>query len=189
MHITTRLICLYTTLLLSVVCTAQNNNNITISPNAVKDSTKKSISARTVGVIGGDTITVEYHSPAVRGRNIWGGLVPYDEVWVTGAHSATAIDFPKEFMVGATSLPAGRYAFFTIPGKEEWTIILNKNWEQHLTDDYDAKDDLVRIRVKPQKTEHTERLEYFIIPARVNGGAIVVAWEKIKVELPFTLKK
>jgi hypothetical protein len=189
MNLTARFLYLFTTLILSTVCLAQNSDKVTISPNAAKDSTKKSISARAVGVIGSDTIVVDYYSPAVRGRNIWGGLVPYDEVWVTGAHGATAIDFPKDFSVGSSTIPAGRYAFFTIPGKEEWTIILNKNWEQHLTDDYDAKEDVVRLKVKPQKNEHTERLEYFVIPGKGNGGSIVVAWEKLKVELPFIFKK
>lgn len=164
-------------------------SDFTYRPNEVKDSTKRSIKARAVGMINGDSVTVDYYSPAVRGRIIWGGLVPFGEVWVTGAHNATAIDFPKDIQIAGTTLRAGRYGFFTIPAKEEWIIILNKNWDQHLADDYDAKDDMLRVMVKPQKNEHTERLEYFIVPGKDSGGAIVVTWEKLRIELPFTLNK
>ena len=80
------------------------------NPNLVKDTTKKSIKSMAVGTIGGDTVTIKYHSPGVRKRIIWGGLVPFGEVWVTGAHDATLLEINKSFMVAGKTIPAGKYA-------------------------------------------------------------------------------
>lgn len=157
------------------------------NPNLVKDTSKKSIKSMAFAVMNGDSVKINYHSPGVRKRIIWGGLVPFDEVWVTGAHDATTFEIPKPFIIGGKQLPAGKYAFFTIPGKNLWTVIINKNWEQHLAGEYDAKDDVVRLKVKPKKNVHTERLQYFV-DGKNNIGKIAVAWEKVKIELPFTFK-
>ena len=158
------------------------------NPNLVKDTTKKSIKSMAFAVVNGDSIKINYHSPGVRSRIIWGGLVPYDEVWVTGAHDATTLEIPKTITVNGTEIPAGKYAFFTIPGKEEWTAIINKQWKQHLATEYDEKEDVVRIKVKPQKVNHTERLQYFIELNKNNSGKIAVAWEQLKIEFPFAIK-
>lgn len=173
-------------LIWSTFITAQNNSEVCYNPNLIKDTTKKSINSMATLVVNADTVIVSYHSPGVRKRIIWGGLVPYEEVWVTGAHDATYIIMPKTFKVNGTSIPAGKYAFFTIPGEKEWTLIINKKWRQHLASEYDDKEDLVRIKVTPKKVEHTERLQYFIEMSNNNEGKISVAWEKIKVQLPFS---
>ena len=154
------------------------------NPNLVTDTSKKSIKSMAFIVVNNDSIIIKYHSPGVRKRVIWGGLVPYDEVWVTGAHDATTIEFKNPLTVDGTTLPAGKYAFFTIPGKKEWTIIINKHWEQHLASEYDAQQDIVRVKVKPKKNKHTERLQYFIELENNNKGNIAVAWERIKIEIP-----
>ena len=167
---------------------SQNNSEVCYNPNLVKDTTKKSIKSMAFQVINGDSIKISYHSPGIRKRIVWGGLVPFDEVWVTGAHDATHIIIPKPFEVGGKTIPAGKYAFFTIPGEKEWTLIINKNWNQHLASEYDEKEDIVRVKVKPKKVDHTERLQYFIEMGNKNDGKISMAWEKIKVELPFKLK-
>lgn len=169
---------------------AQNtkkSDDVCYYPNLVKDTSKKSIKSMAVGVINGDSVKIKYHSPGVRNRIIWGGLVPYDEVWVTGAHDATTLEIDKPFVVGGVEIPAGKYAFFTIPGKKSWTIIINKNWKQHLAMEYDEKDDVVRVKVKPAKNEHTERLQYFI-ESNKKGSVIAVAWEKIRIEFPITIQ-
>jgi hypothetical protein len=176
------------TVLATIIANAQQTDGVTLNPNQVKDSTKKSFPSRAIGIIGHDTVTIDYHSPGVRGRVIWGGLVPFDDVWVTGAHSATSINIPKTFFVAGKEIPGGKYAIFTIPGKDEWTLILNKNWDQHLADDYNAAEDIVRVKVKPMQTLHTERLQYFIEPGKGTKGVIAIAWDKIRVELPFELK-
>lgn len=163
----------------------QAQEEVCYNPNLVKDTSKKSIKSMAVGLAGRDSIKVAYHSPGVRKRIIWGGLVPFDEVWVTGAHDATVVTFAKPVVIAGKEVPAGKYAFFTIPGRKEWTLILNRNWAQHLASEYDEKDDVVRVKVKPLKMAHTERLQYFVETGKGQSGKLAVAWEKVKVELPF----
>jgi hypothetical protein len=158
------------------------------NPNLLKDTTKRSIKSAAVGMIGQDSVKINYHSAGVRGRIIWGGLVPYDEVWVTGAHDATTLEINHPFVVGGKEIPAGKYALFTIPGKKEWTVIINTKWQQHLATEYDQKEDVVRIKVKPVKHAQTERLQYFIEPGQSNAGKIAVAWEKLRIEFPIMIK-
>ena len=174
-------------LLLSVYGYAQKEE-VCYNPNLIKDTTKKSIKSMAYAIVNGDSIKINYHSPGVRKRIIWGGLVPFDEVWVTGAHDATTIEMPKAFVVNGKTIPAGKYAFFTIPGKNEWTVIINKHWKQHLASEYDEKDDIARIKVKPMKVDHTERLQYFVETGKGKEGKIAVAWESLKIEIPFILK-
>jgi len=166
----------------------QKKEEVCYNPNLVKDTSKKSIKSMAFAVMNGDSIKINYHSPGVRKRIIWGGLVPYNEVWVTGAHDATTLEIPKAFVIGGKQVPEGKYAFFTIPGKKEWTVIINKNWEQHLASEYDEKEDVVRLKIKPKKNLHTERLQYFVETSKGNNGKIAVAWEKVRIEYPFTLK-
>lgn len=150
------------------------------------ENSKKSIPQEAHGNVGNAHVSVYYHSPAVRERVIWGGLVPYGEVWVTGAHSATNIEFSKAIQVEETTIPKGKYAFFTIPGQDRWTLILNKNWEQHLADDYDQADDVIRIEVTPETgMPLTERLTYTIEDKGEGSGAIRMSWEKLSISLPF----
>ncbi len=154
-----------------------------------KDTSKKSIPSETSNTIGSATININYHSPAVRERIIWGGLVSYGNVWVTGAHSATTIEVNKDFIVGGKTIPSGKYALFTIPSKDEWTIIINKNWDQHLADEYDEKDDIVRVKAKPAiTTAITERLKYEIESVTANTGNIVISWEKIRVSFQIAVR-
>ena len=151
------------------------------------DTVKKSLPALATENINGNRLTIRYHSPAVRNRIIWGGLVPYDQVWVTGAHSATTLESKSDFLLADTKVPGGKYAFFTIPGKDEWTVILNKNWEQHLADEYNQVDDIVRVKVKPQTAEHQERLMYLIDQTGERRCQLEMHWEKICIKVPMKL--
>lgn len=156
---------------------------------APSDTTKKSIPKEVHVQIGEAHMMIHYHAPAVRGRVIWNGLVPYGEVWVTGAHSATMWEFNKDIVIDGKLIPQGKYAIFTIPGKNKWTFILNKNWNQHLADDYDAKDDVVRLEVTPVFREVVqERLKYAITPKSDAEGRLTITWEKVKIEIPFQIK-
>lgn len=157
--------------------------------SAPADTSKKSIPSEVSKRISNTDVTIKYHAPGVRGRVIWGGLVPYDEVWVTGAHSATTMDVGSDFQIGDKLIKAGKYAIFTIPGKEEWTVIINSNWDQHLADEYSDKEDLVRIRVKPQAiSEITERLKYEIDQTGERTANITISWEKLRVPFPIELR-
>ena len=173
---------------LSIEAQQQITQEICYNPNLVNDTSKKSIKSMAVAVINGDSVKINYHSPGVRKRIIWGGLVPYDEVWVTGAHDATTLEIDKPLIIGGKEIPSGKYAFFTIPGKNEWTVIINKHWKQHLASEYDEKEDIVKLKVKPKKNIHTERLQYFVEITQGNSGKIAVAWEKLRFEFPFTVK-
>jgi hypothetical protein len=158
------------------------------APTEQSDNLKKSIPQEAHGNEGNVHVSIKYHSPAVRGRVIWGGLVPYDEVWVTGVHSATSIEFSKAIQIEETTIPKGKYAFFTIPGQERWTLILNKNWEQHLADDYDQADDVIRIEVTSEtEMPLIERLTYTIEDKGDGSGAIRMSWEKLSISLPFKI--
>lgn len=108
-------------------------------------------------------------------------------MWVTVAHDATTLQIAKSLIIGGKKIPAGKYAFFTIPGKNEWTVIINKHWEQHLATEYDEKEDVIRIKVKPKKNVHTERLQYFIENGKGNTGKIAMAWENVRIEFPITI--
>jgi hypothetical protein len=137
--------------------------------------------------IGGAKIEVGYSSPGVKGRIIWGGLVPYNKVWVTGAHQATSVQFSKTVEIGGTTIKAGKYAFFTIPGKDKWIAIINRMWDQHLADEYSDKQDIVRVEIKPIEHEMTQRLTYTIEKTNDQSGVINMTWEKISLPVPFTI--
>ena len=157
--------------------------------SASKNTSKKSIPSEVTKRIANADVTIRYHAPGVRGRVIWGGLVPYDEVWVTGAHSATTLEVGSDFQIGDKSIKTGKYAIFTIPGKEEWTVIINSNWDQHLADEYSDKEDLVRIRVKPQPAQEiAERLKYEIDQTGERTANIIISWEKLRVPFPIELR-
>jgi Protein of unknown function (DUF2911) len=144
----------------------------------------------TMAMIGDAHIHIDYSSPGVRGRIIFGGLVGYDHVWQAGAHRATWLETNKDLIINGKTLPAGKYGLFTIPSKDEWTIMLNSNWDQHGKDEYDEKDDVLRFTVKPIISEDiTEHLEYKVNKVNESEGSISLAWEKVKIEFPIIVKK
>lgn len=151
----------------------------------VEDTMKKSVPRIAMNTIGATHVHITYSSPGVRGRIIWGGLVPYNTVWVTGAHAATKINFNNPIVINNKTINAGTYALFTIPGENEWIFILNKNYQQHLTDDYAEKDDVIRVAIKPQENIMTQRLTYSVMKLTNNIGNIEICWEKIKIVVPF----
>jgi hypothetical protein len=106
-------------------------------------------------------ISVTYSRPNVKGREIFGGLEPYDKVWRTGANGATVIKFSDEVQIEGKTVPAGEYGLFTIPGKNEWTIIINKGAQQWGSYTYKESDDLLRVKVKPVTLK--DKVETFTI--------------------------
>jgi hypothetical protein len=138
--------------------------------------------ATATGKVGASTVTVNYGSPSVKGRPVWGELVPYDQVWRAGANEATTIEFTKPVKVEGKELAAGKYGFFTIPGKDEWTVIFNKVPNQWGAFKYDEKQDALRVKAKPRKAASpSERLVY-----DVTGKGLVLRWENL--ELPIAMK-
>lgn len=144
----------------------------------------------TMAMVGDAHIHIDYSSPGVRGRIIFGGLVGYDNVWQAGAHMATWLQTNKDLTIDGKELPAGKYGFFTIPSKEDWTIMINKNWNQHGKDDYNEKEDVIRFKVTPIiSDEITEHLEYKVNKLSETEGTISFAWEKVTINIPFKLNQ
>lgn len=143
--------------------------------------------AKLTQTVGLTDITIEYSSPSVKGRKIWGALVPYGEVWRAGANQATKITFSKDVTVGSTSVPAGSYAFFVIPTANEWTLILNKDFNQNGTDKYKPELDAVRLPVQPKAISHRERLAYLVADFTDDAASLDLEWEKLRASLPIKL--
>lgn len=137
-------------------------------------------------MIDGAHIHIDYSSPSVRERIIFGGLLAYGEIWQSGAHNATWISTNKDLLINDNLLKAGKYAFFTVPNKEFWTIIFNKNWKQHGKDEYNQADDVFRFDVKPKISEQLkENLTYKVEKIGNQQGTISLSWEKITISFPF----
>ena len=140
------------------------------------DTDRKSKNGRTAGTIDGVEITLEYGRPNVRGRQIWGGLVPYGSVWRTGADEASTVTFDRDVRVQGEPLAAGTYGLFTVPGEDEWTVIFNKVAEQWGAFGYDPEQDALRVKAAPAAAEHVESMELVI-----EGSSVVLRWEKLAV--------
>lgn len=127
-------------------------------------------------------ITINYSSPSVKGRKVWGSLVPYDKAWRSGANEATIFETDKAIKVEGKPLPAGKYSLFTIPGEKEWTVILNSEtgqWGIKQTGEAnrDPAKDVVTVKVKPAKAgKMNERLAYEVTPK-----GFVMRWENVEV--------
>ena len=143
---------------------------------------KPSPAATAKGKIGAADVTVNYSSPAVKGRKIWGGLEPYGKVWRAGANEATTVEFSKAVTVEGKALPAGKYSFFVIPTEKQWTVIFNKEPNQWGAYKYDPKLDALRVTVTPRKASAlAERLAYDVTPK-----GLTLRWDNV--EMPLAIK-
>lgn len=136
--------------------------------------------------VGLTDVTIMYNRPGVKGRVIWGGLVPYDKVWRTGANEATTITLSQAVKINGQPLPAGTYSFHTIPGKTSWTLIFNKTAEQWGSYDYDASKDALRIQVTPVTGPNQEWMAFSFSDVSTDGATVELAWEKLRV--PFKIE-
>lgn len=146
---------------------------------------RPSPSATLMQTVGLTDVTIKYSRPSVKGRAIWGALVPYDKVWRTGANEATTIAFSDDVTVEGQKLPKGTYSLHTIPGRDQWTVIFNSVADQWGSYSYDATKDTLRVNVKPETGEQRELLTFDIPEMTTDTAKIVVRWEKIVV--PFTV--
>ena len=136
---------------------------------------QKSPRVRSEGIIDGTKVSIDYSSPKVKGRVIWGGLEQYDKVWRTGAEGATTIEVSENVKIGKNKMPKGKYALFTIPKKgDTWTVIINKVANQWGAFDYDEKQDLFRFDVKVNRTLDLNESLLFEVK---DDGTVVFAWE------------
>ncbi|HEX3555731.1 MAG TPA: DUF2911 domain-containing protein [Thermoanaerobaculia bacterium] len=137
-------------------------------------------------MVGVTKITITYSRPGVKGRKIWGGLVPYGEVWRSGANENTTISFSTPVKVEGHELPAGTYGFQTIPTEGDWTIIFSKDANEWGAFSYKQADDALRVQAKPQPAELRERMAFEFDDVTDTSAKVVLHWEKLKV--PFTVE-
>jgi hypothetical protein len=142
--------------------------------------------AKVTQEVGLTQITVDYSCPGVKGRKVWGELVPYGKLWRTGANNATKITFSKDVTFVDKPVPAGSYALFTIPATNgEWTVVLNKNADQPgIGREYKADMDLLRVKVRAQPAPFRERLAFLFSNFDEDKTSLDIEWEKLRVSIP-----
>ncbi len=134
--------------------------------------------------VGLTEMEVTYHRPAVNGRKVWGGIVPYDQVWRAGANENTVVSFSTPVCIGGTTLPAGHYGLHMLPTTGEWTVILSSQSKAWGSYSYDAKEDVARVKVTPIPAETTDRLAYTFDDPSEAGVTLSLRWEKVRVPIP-----
>lgn len=147
-----------------------------VSPNAVVTQT-----------IGITDLTVTYCRPGVKNRVIWGELVPYDKPWRTGANEATNFTTTDPIEFGGQKLPAGSYALLTIPGKDEWSVVLNSEKELWGAFEYKPEKDVMRVKVKPRPAEAQEWMEFSFEDLTPTSANLVLRWEKLELAVPVSV--
>lgn len=151
------------------------------------DLPRPSPKASVTQTVGVTEVSIHYNSPGVKGRPIWGELVPYGEVWRTGANENTTITFNTPVKIGGTELPAGTYGLQTIPTQDQWTVIFSKDAELWGAFNYKQENDVLRIQVKPRPAPApVERMRFTIEDVTDNSANVVMAWEKL--EVPFAVE-
>lgn len=148
------------------------------------DGDRASKNGKAEGTVDGVQVTLEYGRPQVKDREIWGDLVPYGKVWRTGANEATTVTFSADVKVEGQDLAAGTYALFTIPEKETWTVVFNKEAKQWGAYKHDAAQDALRVTATPQATEHVEAMDF-----EFADDAIVLRWEKLALPIMIAAAK
>lgn len=170
---------LLTILLVSVFSNegySQKKEEVRISPKALVEQT-----------VGYTEVKIEYNRPGVKGRTIWGSLVPYNTVWRAGANEATKITFSTDVKIDGKKLKAGSYSFFAIPTEKTWTLIFNKVADQWGAFEYNDVEDALRIEVTPMHNDcWQEWLAYTINKSSDNKAVVMLEWEKLKV--PFNVE-
>lgn len=147
-------------------------------------SKRPSPPAQATGQVGAATITIDYSTPSVRGRELWGALVPYGKVWRTGANEATIFNTTGDLTLGGKTLPAGKYGLFTIPNENEWVIIFNSVWDQWGHYNYDTTKDVLRISATPGSSEEfVENMTF-----TVGDGQVRLLWGNLILPIPVGTK-
>jgi len=156
-----------------------------LAPAALADIKLPRVSqkATVTQTVGLTDVNIMYNRPGVKGRVIWGGLVPYDQVWRTGANEATTFTFSHAVKLNGNPLPAGTYSFHTIPGKTAWTVIFNKTAAQWGSYEYDAAKDALRIQVDPVAGPHQEWMLFSFPEVLIDSATVELAWEKLRLPL------
>lgn len=162
---------------------------ITFTLNAQDFRTPRPSPDATVSQFVGVTkITIDYSSPAVKGRKIWGELVPFGQVWRTGANEATTITFSDAVTINGTELPAGTYGLHSMPNNNEWEIIFSKDTQIDGGSTFDPKKEVLRIKVKPEEHHFMERMTFLFANATDNSVDVKLIWDKLVVGFKVEVK-
>jgi Protein of unknown function (DUF2911) len=162
---------------------------LTMAPAAARaqqlELPRASPAAKITQQVGLTEITVDYSSPAVKKRKIWGGLVPYDQTWRTGANASTKVTFSKDVTVNGKPVPAGTYNLLSVPGAKTWTVMLNKDLTLGANvGKYNAELDVAKFPVTPRPIPHRERLTFLFNDVTDDTASLDLEWEKVRVSLP-----
>jgi hypothetical protein len=133
--------------------------------------------------IGLTDVSVSYSRPSMKGRTIWGDLVPFDKPWRTGANQATTVTFSDDVTVEGQTLAAGTYALVTIPGKTEWTVLFNKDSKLWFETQYDPAKDVLRVKAKPVSSDLTETFTLRFLSVATDSAVLAIEWEKVRVHV------
>lgn len=142
--------------------------------------------ATTSQVVGLAEVEITYSRPFVKERTIWGELVPYGEVWRTGANEATTFEITHDAKINGKALAAGEYALFTIPGKDSWTLIFNEEAEQWGAFQHDPEEDALRVEVKPESAPHAEMFTIGFSDVDSDSARVNLHWKEVNV--PFVVE-
>lgn len=138
--------------------------------------------------IGVTTLTLTYSRPGVKGRVIWGGLVPYDSTWRTGANEPNSFTTTDSILVAGIGLPAGKYSILTIPGPREWTVIFSGQKDLQGSTNYDPNFDVVRVTAKPDTTQpHEEWMWLGFEKVTTSSADLVLRWQRLRLAVPLTV--
>ena len=162
--------------------------NYVFPQNSKKEEVRISPKAEVMQTVGFTDARIIYSRPGVKGRTIWGKLVPYDAVWRAGANEATKIIFSSDVTIEGKTLKKGSYSFFAIPGKNEWSLIFNKVADQWGAFEYNESQDALRIKVKPEKGNWQEWLAYTFTKTSDTTATIRLEWEKLKIPFKISVK-
>jgi len=147
---------------------------------------RSSPDATVTQMVGVTKVSIDYGSPAVNKRVIWGELVPYNEVWRTGANELTTITFDDPVKINGTELPAGTYGIHSVPRKDEWDIIFSKDARVDGPSSFNTEKEIQRVKAKPEEHHFMERMTFLFTDVTDNSAAVNLLWDKIKVS--FTLE-
>jgi tetratricopeptide (TPR) repeat protein len=135
--------------------------------------------------VGLTDIAVDYSSPAVKARRIWGAAVPYDKPWSISPNQPTRIRFSRDVQVGERSVPAGTYLMSMIPAKGEWTVVLRRSAGLEKVDD--SPGDLVRLKVRAKPSSYRERLTFLFSDFDDDKTSLDLEWERVRVSIPISV--
>ena len=138
--------------------------------------------------VGVTKIIIDYSSPGVKDRKIWGELVPFGEVWRTGANEATTITFTDAVSINGNELAAGTYGIHSIPNTNEWEILFSKDTQVDASSTFDPKKEVLRIKVKPEENQFIERMTFLFTDATENSINVNLLWDKLKVSFKIDVK-